>query len=174
MMETKNDLKSAVRERVGKLLVQHVADTLDLFSQVKQAHWNVRGPQFRELHLLFDELAGALSLQNDEIAERAIQLGCEVPGTIRAAAKSSSLDEYELLAGDGQAHVEGITTQLSAYGAKIRKSIDVTDDAGDMVTSDLLIGVAAQADKYLWMLEAHLDRASAGDASRARPLRKSA
>ena len=171
VMKTRNTLKPTTRQTVAKELIQHVANTIDLYSQVKQAHWNVRGTGFHSHHELFDEIAGKLLEHGDEIAERAIQLGFEVPGSVRAAAKASEMKEYSLLAAGGDAHLAAVADRLAAYGTRIREGIDSTDEAGDKATSDILTGVSQAIDKYLWMVEAHLDD-SAGEATRV--VRKSA
>ena len=132
---------------------------------MKQAHWNVRGDGFRSHHELFDEIAGKLLEHGDVMAERAIQLGFEVPGSVRAVAKASEIKEYPLLAASGNAHLAAVSERMASFGTKIRESIDSTEQAGDKATSDLLTGVLQTIDKYLWMLEAHLDESS-GETSR--------
>src|SRR6476646_3120699 len=72
---TRNDIPADNRTKLVSILNQHLADTVDLMSQTKFAHWNVKGPNFYQLHLLFDELAEKLEQHVDEIAERATALG---------------------------------------------------------------------------------------------------
>ena len=91
---THNDLDQATREQVIGLLNQQLADTFDLFSQTKQAHWNIKGPQFYQLHLLYDTLAEGVEGYVDEIAERATALGGVALGTARMAAANTRLPEY--------------------------------------------------------------------------------
>lgn len=73
-IETRIDIPVEQREKLIALLNQHLADTLELHSQIKQAHWNVKGPQFYQLHELFDDLAEEVEDHVDEIAERATAL----------------------------------------------------------------------------------------------------
>src|ERR1700745_66033 len=87
---TRNDLDHDLRGKVIALLNQHLADTFDLMSQTKFAHWNVKGPTFIALHKLFDELAEGLEEHVDEIAERATALGGVARGTVRQAAAMST------------------------------------------------------------------------------------
>src|SRR3954470_14012513 len=106
MFETKNDLPQATRTRAVQLLNARLADCIDLQTQAKQAHWNVKGPNFIALHKLFDEINEDVDNYVDEIAERAVQLGGVAEGTARMVAKRSSLPEYPLTATDGRSHVE--------------------------------------------------------------------
>src|SRR3954463_4394869 len=94
MFSTRNDLGREVRGPMVALLNQQLADTFDLYSQTKQAHWNVKGAQFYPLHELFDRLAGELEGYVDLIAERATALGGLAQGTVRLAAANSRLGEY--------------------------------------------------------------------------------
>ncbi len=72
---TRNDLPEATRRAMITLLNQQLADALDLGLQAKQAHWNVKGPNFLSLHELFDKVATELDELTDELAERAVELG---------------------------------------------------------------------------------------------------
>src|SRR6201984_349540 len=101
MFKTKNDLSEAIRTNVVKLLNGRLADAIDLQTQTKQAHWNVKGPTFIALHELFDKINEEVEDYVDEIAERAVQLGGIAEGTARMAAKRSSLAEYPANAVDG-------------------------------------------------------------------------
>ena len=115
--ETRNDLPDEVRDHMVELLNARLADTADLYGQLKQAHWNVKGSDFIQLHLLYDTIAESVLPFVDEIAERATALGGLALGTVRMAAKSSSLDEYPLDATDGTATLEVVADRLAAYGA---------------------------------------------------------
>ena len=96
MFETRNDLPAESREKLVELLNARLADTFDLYSQIKQAHWSVRGPDFIQLHLLYDTVAESVLGFVDEIAERATSLGGLATGTVRMAAEATTLDEYPL------------------------------------------------------------------------------
>ena len=84
VLSTRNDLGVEVREKATTLLNQHLADATDLYSQTKQAHWNVKGMQFSQLHELFDTLADSVEEFVDLIAERATSLGGVACGTVRS------------------------------------------------------------------------------------------
>jgi starvation-inducible DNA-binding protein len=153
--ETRIDIPEDTRDRVIELLNARLADTFDLYSQLKQAHWNVKGSDFYQLHLLYDQIAESIFPYVDEIAERATQLGGLALGTARMAATASSLDEYPLDAIDGTDSVTAVADRLSAYAAAVRSAIDTTSEDGDQATADLFTEISRTVDKYLWFVEAH-------------------
>ena len=116
MFKTKNDLPEATRVKVIELLNARLADCKDLQTQTKQAHWNVKGPNFIGLHELFDKINEEVDEYVDEIAERAVQLGGVAEGTARVVAKRSTLPEYPLNIADGRSHVEALSSALAAFG----------------------------------------------------------
>ena len=157
MFDTRNDLDEATREKLVTLLNARLADTFDLYSQLKQAHWSVRGSDFIQLHELYDTVAESVLEFVDEIAERATALGGLATGTVRMAAEASSLDEYPLDAIAGEDTVQVVADRLATYGAAVREAIDVTDsELGDIDTSDLFTEISRSIDKHLWFVEAHL------------------
>jgi starvation-inducible DNA-binding protein len=156
MFTTRIDLDSQAREQLVALLNQQLADTLDLYSQTKQAHWNVRDVQFYQLHELFDELASQLHEYIDTIAERATALGGLAMGTMRIAARNSRLDEYPSDAVDSLEHVQALAIRFASYAATTRAAIDVALRLDDQSTADLFTEISRSMDKSLWFLEAHL------------------
>jgi starvation-inducible DNA-binding protein len=159
MYPTKNDLPEAARTKLVDLLNARLADAIDLQTQCKQAHWNVKGPDFIALHKLFDEVNEAVEEYVDLIAERAVQLGGVADGTARVVAKRSSLPEYAAKEGDGRAHVEALSAVLSAFGKVVRAEIDRSNELSDADTADLFTEVSRGIDKWLWFVEAHLQAA---------------
>lgn len=155
MFKTKNDLPDETRVKVIALLNARLADAIDLQSQAKQAHWNLKGPNFIALHELFDKIAEDAEENVDEIAERVVQLGGVAEGTVREAAKRSSLGEYPPNTVDGRSHVEALSNALAAFGKCVRKAVADANDLGDLDTADLLTEVSCGIDKWLWMVEAH-------------------
>ncbi len=151
---TLNDLPEKTRKKVVKLLNQHVADGLDLRTQVKQAHWNEKGPNFIGLHKLFDRVASAVDEYVDEIAERAVELGGIALGTARVAARDSRLPEYPLDIIASRDHVKALSAAIAKFGKYLRESITETAEI-DADTSDLLTDISRGIDKWLWMVEAH-------------------
>ena len=156
MFKTKNDLPEGSRVKVIELLNARLADCKDLQTQTKQAHWNVKGPNFIGLHELFDKINEAIDEYVDKIAERAVQLGGVAEGTARVVAKRSMLPEYPLHIADGHAHVEALSSALAAFGKFARKAINESNDLGDLDTADLFTEVSRGIDKWLWFVEAHL------------------
>jgi len=156
MHRTKNDLAKKNREKIIETLNARLADAIDLKTQAKQAHWNVKGPHFIGLHELFDQVATAVEAHTDLIAERVTALGGTAMGTIRVVAQKSSLSEYPLEIVDGTAHVDALSTAMADFGKKIRKGIDDTDKLGDADTADLFTEVSREIDKLLWFVEAHI------------------
>jgi starvation-inducible DNA-binding protein len=153
--ETENDISRDRRVEISALLNQRLADAVDLQTQMKQAHWNVKGPHFIGLHELFDKIDEAVEAYVDLIAERIVQLGGIAEGTARVAAGRSRLEEYPLTIADGSAHVEAVSKALSTFGHEARNSIDQADELGDVDTSDLFTEVSRGIDKWLWFVEAH-------------------
>lgn len=153
---TSIDIKPAAREQLIGLINQQLADCFDLYSQTKQAHWNVKGSDFIQLHELFDDLAEGILEFVDLIAERATALGGYATGTARMSAAHSRLPEYPTSATLGKDHLGALVARYAAFGASSRKAIEASNDLGDLDTADLFTEVSRELDKNLWFLEAHL------------------
>lgn len=152
---TKVGLNEAIRDSMIGLLNQHLADTSDLFSQTKQAHWNVVGIHFMQLHELFDMLAGEVLGYADMIAERVTALGGVAEGTARMAAQSSRLPEFPRKLESGQQALDLLVERYAALANSARYAIDTAADAGDAATSDLFTEMVRGLDKNLYFLEQH-------------------
>ncbi len=155
MFKTANDLPAGTRKKVSALLNQVLANLTDLYSQTKQAHWNVRGASFIMLHKLFDELADVVEEHIDPTAERITALGGVAHGTIRQAAVASVLAEFPKEQPDKLSYVTALAERFAVVAAATRKAIDKSAKLGDADTADLLTGVSRDLDKSLWFLEAH-------------------
>src|ERR1043166_9441999 len=103
MCETENDTPELRRAELCALMNQRLADAVDLQTQMKQAHWNVKGPHFIGVHERCDQLDEAVESYVDLIAERIVQLGGLAEGTARVAAGRSRLEEYPLTIANGHA-----------------------------------------------------------------------
>jgi starvation-inducible DNA-binding protein len=156
MFKTKNDLPEATRVKVVELLNARLADCIDLETQTKHAHWNVKGPHFIALHELFDKINEAVEDYVDDIAERVVQLGGVAEGTTQMVAKRTSLPEYPASAVDGRTHVEALSRALAVFGKAARAAIGQANELGDLDTADLFTEVSRGVDKWLWFVEAHL------------------
>src|ERR1041385_9522593 len=128
MYETENDIPEQRRSELNSLMNQQLANAVDLQTQMKQAHWNVKGPNFIGLHELFDEIDEAVEEYVDLIAERIVQLGGIAEGTARVAAQRSRLEEYPLDIANGTDHVAAVAKALSTFGHDVRNAISEADE----------------------------------------------
>ena len=156
MRQTKNDLPETARGKLVDLLNARLADAIDLQTQCKQAHWNVRGPTFIALHELFDKVNEDVEEYVDLVAERLVQLGGVAEGTARSVAKRSALPEYGAKGSSGREHVDALSTALATFGKSAREAIDKANDLRDADTADIFTEISRGVDKWLWMVEAHL------------------
>jgi starvation-inducible DNA-binding protein len=154
--QTRIDLEGPSREHAIAILNARLADSLDIQTQAKFAHWNVKGNDFYQLHLLFDEIAEHLEDAVDLIAERATALGGRANGTVRQAAGNSQIEEYEIETVRGMDHVRVLSSRLASFANLCRESIDECDDLGDKATADVFTEIVRQADKDLYFLESHI------------------
>jgi starvation-inducible DNA-binding protein len=154
--KTSVDIPADSRTKIDRTLNQHLADAFDLMSQAKQAHWNVKGSDFWQLHKLFDEVAEQAEEWVDELAERVTALGGYATGTVRMAAAASTLPEFPMEITESMDYVRAVAERLAAFTNSARKAIDHVDKLGDAGTADLFTEISRAADKYLYFLEAHL------------------
>lgn len=153
---TRNDLPARQHGKLSELPNARLADAVDLACQVKQAHWNVNGPNFIALHELFDKIHNGVEAQVGELAERVTAPGGVAHGSVAAVARAGSLPTYPLLITRGQDHPVALAKVLAANGASLRKAIGAWAKSGDEVTADLFTGMAANNGKTLRLVEAHL------------------
>ena len=161
MYDTSNDMALTTRRSAIELLNEHLADAIDLHLQAKQAHWNIKGPNFVGLHELFDRVAAQADEYLDLIAERAVALGGVARGTLQAVSAQSQLREYPLEVGDWRAHVRSMQDALATFGRGVRKAIDDATALNDADTADLFTEISRGVDKSLWMVEAHVQEGPA-------------
>jgi len=155
-IETKNTLPQSIRIQSVGLLNRNLALAIDLERQAKQAHWNVKGPNFIALHELFDKVAEAAEEFTDLLAERATALGGTAEGRVHAVAESSSLPRYPGEIFSGQEHGDALSTAMATFGKAAREAIDEAERFGDADTADVFTGISRETDKQLWLVEAHL------------------
>lgn len=156
MQPTRNDVPSNAKQVSIGVLQGCLADGTDLFNATRQAHWNVKGPHFGELHRLFEEFYNTLATATDDLAERIVQLGGTANGTSQAVAGGTRLPAYPTDLYAGMDHVKALADRYAMVAKTLREGIDQTDEAGDADTADLLTEQSRATDKMLWMLEAHL------------------
>ncbi len=154
--DTRIDIETDVRKELTDVLNQQLADATDLFTQTKQAHWNVKGSDFIQLHELFDMLAKIPRKQSDKIAERATAMGGMALGTVRMAAQNSTLPEYPVDTVEGMAVVTLMAERWAAYAASTRAAVRRCQELSEPSTEDLFTELSRENDEALYFLEAHL------------------
>jgi starvation-inducible DNA-binding protein len=155
MQLTHNTLSENVRAQTSELLNRHLAATIDLHGQLKQAHWNVRGPTFIAVHELFDKVAGEAESYSDLIAERAAGLGAVAEGTVQVASERTFLVRYPLQIADESQHLFAVAAALAAFGQSAREAIGQSAAVGDADTADLFTEISRGVDHQLWLVESH-------------------
>ena len=153
---TRNSLPERVRAEAVGLLNRNLASAIDLQAQAKQAHWNVKGPNFIALHELFDKVAEAAEEFVDLLAERITALGGTAEGTVQIVADRSSLAAYPIAIVAQRDHLDALSSALAAFGAAAREAIDRAAGFGDADTADVFTEISREADKQLWLVESHL------------------
>lgn len=157
MFKSPSQLSEAARTKVAEALNARLVDGLDLFSQIKVAHWNVKGPNFAGLHPLFETFAVGLAAQTDLIAERAVTLGAKAYGTARHVAKASTIPEYPQETTRDLEHVKLLADRFDKFLEGVRASRKVAEENGDTDSVDLLTGLVTEFEKHSWMLRASLE-----------------
>jgi starvation-inducible DNA-binding protein len=157
MYKSPSPLSESARKEIAVSLNARLADGLDLHSQIKVAHWNIKGPNFAALHPLFETFAIGLAAHNDALAERAVTLGAQVYGTARAVAKASTIPEYPAETKKDLEHVKLLAERIDSYLEGVRASREVAEKLGDDDTVDLLTGIIVEFEKHAWFLRASLD-----------------
>ena len=156
---TRIDIPESTRVKTIELLNSTLAASLDIWSQTKQAHWNVKGKDFYQLHLLFDDIADVLYPHIDLIAERITSLGGVAHGTARNSAKNSPLTEYpDTEKMTEEDHLNALADRLAAYAKHVREAAGKASDWNEQDANDLYIEISREVDKKLWFVEAHLQR----------------
>jgi len=156
---TKNSMNENLRTSMVELLQKHLASSIDLAYSAKQAHWNVKGPNFMSVHLLFDQLHEEVEEYVDSIAERLTALGGQARGTVQAASQASLLEPYPLDLVDSMGHLKRLADNYATWGGALRDAIKEADEAGDDLTADLFTAVGRGIDKSLYFLESHFQHA---------------
>lgn len=159
-MKTRNGLKSNAKTASIEILNARLADGIDLALTTKQAHWNIKGPQFIAIHEMLDGFRTELDTHNDTVAERVVQLGGTALGTTQDVVKASKLAPYPTDIHKGKDHLEALIERYAAHANSVRVAIDATSEAGDADTADIFTGYSRALDKALWFLEAHVQENS--------------
>ncbi len=153
---TLNSLKSNAKKVSIELLNARLADAIDLALITKQAHWNLKGPQFIAIHEMLDGFRATLDVHVDTIAERAVQLGGMAFGTSQVVAGNTTLKPYPTEISKTKDHLAALIESYGAVANAVRAAIDESDEAGDADTADIFTAFSRDLDKNLWFLEAHV------------------
>jgi starvation-inducible DNA-binding protein len=156
MFRSPSHLPEDARKQIADALNARLADGLDLHSQIKVAHWNIKGPQFATLHPLFETFAVSLASHNDDVAERAVTLGAKAFGTVRHVARTSKLPDYPSEATRDMEHVGLLADRIETYLQGAREARQIGERLGDTDTVDLLTGIIGEFEKHAWFLRASL------------------
>ena len=156
MHRTRNDTKGNAKQVALQTLQARLADGIDLALVIKQAHWNLKGPEFIGVHMMLDGFRDQMDDYNDKVAERITQLGGTARGTTQAVAEETKLAAYPLDIYNIGDHLAALIDRYAVYANAVRENIDETDEAGDPDTADLFTEVSRGVDKQLWFLEAHV------------------
>jgi len=158
MYTSPSHLPEDARAKIAGTLNARLADGLDLHSQIKVAHWNIKGPQFAAFHPLFETFAVSLANHNDALAERAVTLGARAYGTARHVAKTSKLPDYPQETSRDMEHVLLLAQRIETYLEGARESRGIAEKHGDTDTVDLLTQVITEFEKHAWFLRASLEK----------------
>ena len=156
MYKTENDLASNTKNAVIALLNAQLAEAIDLALLTKQAHWNVKGPQFIAVHEMIDGFRTEIDGHVDTIAERIVQLGGTALGTTQEVVKATKLAPYPTDIHQTKDHLHALIERYGKVAKAARAGIDESDEAGDADTADILTAYSRALDKALWFLEAHI------------------
>lgn len=154
-MELKTGIESKAREELAQQLGKILDHTYSLMVRTHLYHWNVRGPLFEPLHELLEQHYKALFEATDVIAERIRQLGFRTPQSGEKSfptGVSQSQQEF-----DAKAMIEDLLSHHEAASRTLRETGTAADDAGDLVTTDMLTKYLAFHEKAAWMFRSMLD-----------------
>ena len=146
-------IKEEDRIKIAEGLKSLLADTYTLYLQSHNFHWNVTGPQFRELHLMFEEHYTELATAVDEVAERIRTLGVSAPGTYKSFAQLSSIEEVEGVP-PADKMVDLLTQGHEQVVKTCRQVLSTAQEAKDESTAALVSDRMRIHEKTAWMLRA--------------------
>lgn len=155
--KTANDVPSNAKKVAIELLNANLASGLDLSLAIKQAHWNLKGPQFIAVHEMLDGFRAEMDGHTDTMAERVVQLGGTALGTTQTVAEGTTLAPYPTDIYAIADHLKALVERFGAVANSVRKAINESDEAGDPTTADIFTAASRSLDKALWFLESHLE-----------------
>ncbi|TWT54891.1 Fine tangled pili major subunit [Rubripirellula amarantea] len=146
-------LKSETNEQVTSLLQENLTNLIDLALLMKQAHWNVVGPNFRSIHLQLDEIIATVRDASDEVAERIVALGIAADGRASTVSEQSDLESYPYDFVDVKSTITRVADATKTTIDGLRSAIEKLGDL-DPISEDMLIAISGPLEKHLWMLQA--------------------
>ncbi|EYF02418.1 DNA starvation/stationary phase protection protein Dps [Chondromyces apiculatus] len=157
MYRSPSPLPAEARAKIVETLNARLADGLDLHSQIKVAHWNIKGPHFASLHPLFETFAVSLAEFNDAIAERAVTLGGQIRGTVRHVASASTIPDYAQETTRDLDHARLLADRFDKYVQGLHASRVIVDELKDADTSDILTEIIGTFEKHGWFLHSTVE-----------------
>jgi starvation-inducible DNA-binding protein len=149
-------IETGHRDKVVELLQTTLANLIDLALMGKQAHWNLRGPQFRAIHLQLDEVVNDVRLHSDEVAERIVTLGVSADGRSQTIAKSSTLEPFPKGHIPALEAAKELADRIDHSVRALRQGLGQLGEL-DPVSEDLAIAVAGSLEKHQWMLRSLIE-----------------
>jgi len=134
-------------------LQKNLISLIDLSLVLKQAHWNVKGKNFRAVHLQLDEILLTTREGTDDVAERMVMIGFSPDGRSETVAKETPLASYTTGFVGIDDTVQAVADALATSIGELRKSIETLDDL-DLISQDILITISSELEKHLWMVQA--------------------
>lgn len=141
---------------VAELLNKLLADLNVLYTKVRNAHWNVEGPDFHAQHLFFEGIYGDLQETMDAVAERTRSIGHYALGSLKEYLDTTQLNEDKPSKNDSKSYIKHLLNDYESVIITLRKDVEVCDKHGDASTEDFLTEILEQFEKTAWMLRSHL------------------
>ena len=156
-MHTNIGLSDQVRKAVSDLLGVLLANQFVVYAKTLKFHWNVRGMEFKPLHLFFEEQYEQMLDLVDEVAERIRTLGHLAPATMAEYLEHSTVGEAPGENPTDKGMIQALLRDHETIIQLVRKDVDATAELGDMGTNNFLCDVLEKHEKMAWMLRAFLD-----------------
>ena len=155
-MKTNIGIKEKDSAAVAEILNKLLADHNVLYTKVRNAHWNVVGPDFHAQHLFFETIYDQLAETIDEIAERVRAIGHYAIGSLKEFLELTHLSETKPAKNDSQSYIKALLSDFESVIIFIRENLEAVENHGDAGTEDFLVGIIEEHEKTAWMLRSHL------------------